>query len=174
MVIAPSSQYFTLAHQIIVASILFVTMMVEISLGYFTVFHGATPKLLVAMVFLMAVFNEEDIHLVNLVVIGLIFDCLQGAPFGYTSSVLVIVNIISIIGKRRFNSELMSYLWLDFAMVMAVVMIYCWMCITVYYQSVPAAKPLIFQYSSSVLLFPVIIFLFQGILYLVEIVSRLR
>ncbi|HCP19066.1 MAG TPA: hypothetical protein DIT62_07330, partial [Alphaproteobacteria bacterium] len=64
--------------------------------------------------------------------------------------------------------------WLDFAMVMAVVMMYCWMCITVYYQSVPAAKPLIFQYSSSVLLFPVIIFLFQGILYLVEIVSRLR
>lgn len=174
MVIAPSSQYFTLPHQMMVASVLFMIMMVEISLGYFAVFQGATPKLLVAMVFLMAVFNKEDIHLINLVVIGLIFDSLQGAPFGYTSSVLLIVNIISIIGKRRFNSKLMSYLWLDFAMVMAVVMMYCWICITVYYKSLPATGPLIFQYSSSVLLFPVMIFLFQGILYLVEIVSRLR
>ncbi|MBL6782716.1 MAG: hypothetical protein ISQ21_06715 [Alphaproteobacteria bacterium] len=174
MVIAPSSHYFTLPHQMMVASVLFMIMMVEISLGYFAVFQGATPKLLVAMVFLMAVFNKEDIHLINLVVIGLIFDSLQGAPFGYTSSVLLIVNIISIIGKRRFNSKLMSYLWLDFAMVMAVVMMYCWICITVYYKSLPATGPLIFQYSSSVLLFPVMIFLFQGILYLVEIVSRLR
>lgn len=174
MVIAPSSHYFTLPHQMMVASVLFMIMMVEISLGYFAVFQGATPKLLVAMVFLMAVFNKEDIHLINLVVIGLIFDSLQGAPFGYTSSVLLIVNIISIIGKRRFNSKLMSYLWLDFAMVMAVVMMYCWVCITVYYKSLPATGPLIFQYSSSVLLFPVMIFLFQGILYLVEIVSRLR
>ena len=174
MVIAPSSHYFTLPHQMMVASVLFMIMMVEISLGYFAVFQGATPKLLVAMVFLMAVFNKEDIHLINLVVIGLIFDSLQGAPFGYTSSVLLIVNIISIIGERRFNSKLMSYLWLDFAMVMAVVMMYCWICITVYYKSLPATGPLIFQYSSSVLLFPVMIFLFQGILYLVEIVSRLR
>lgn len=174
MVIAPSSHYFTLPYQMMVASVLFMIMMVEISLGYFAVFQGATPKLLVAMVFLMAVFNKEDIHLINLVVIGLIFDSLQGAPFGYTSSVLLIVNIISIIGKRRFNSKLMSYLWLDFAMVMAVVMMYCWICITVYYKSLPATGPLIFQYSSSVLLFPVMIFLFQGILYLVEIVSRLR
>ena len=67
MVIAPSSHYFTLPHQMMVASVLFMIMMVEISLGYFAVFQGATPKLLVAMVFLMAVFNKEDIHLINLV-----------------------------------------------------------------------------------------------------------
>ena len=174
MVISLDSGHPTFLHQMMVASVFFLLIMVESSLGYFSFFHGATPKLIIAMVFLMAIFNKEDIHLANLVLIGIIFDSLQGAPLGYTSSVMVLVNNIGTIGKRRFNDMPMSYLWLDFAMVMGLVMFYCWLCICIYYQSLPAVGPLVFQYSSTVLLFPVMILIYQGIQYMVEMVSRLK
>jgi rod shape-determining protein MreD len=174
MVISLTSGHPTLPHQMMVASVFFLLILVESSLGYFSFFHGATPKLIIAMVFLMAIFNKEDIHLANLVLIGIIFDSLQGAPLGYTSSIMVLVNMIGTIGKRRFSDTPMSYLWLDFAMVMGFVMVYCWACIYVYYQLLPAVGPLIFQYSSTVLLFPVMVLIYQGIQYLVEMVSWLK
>ena len=174
MVIAPSSSHPTLAHQMMVAAVLFLITMTETSLGYFSFFHGTTPKLLIAMVFVMSVFNKEDIHLITLILVGVIFDSLQGAPFGYTTAALVLVNIIGSLGKRRFSNAPVSFLWLDFAIVMAFVMLYCWISITLYYQAFPSLGPLIFQYSSSVLLFPVMVSFYQGIQYLVEIVSRLK
>lgn len=174
MVITPSNVHPTFVHQMLVASVLFLIMMVESSLGYFLFFHGAAPKVLVTMVFLMAVFDKENIHLANLVLIGVIFDSLHGAPIGYTSSSLIIVNIIGLIGKRRFQSNPLSYLWLDFTMVMALIIIYCWLCISIYYTAFPAIGPLVFQYSISVLLFPLVISLYQGIQYLTELVGRLR
>jgi rod shape-determining protein MreD len=174
MVISLTSGHPTLPHQMMVASVFLLLILVESSLGYFSFFHGATPKLIIAMVFLMAIFNKEDIHLANLVLIGIIFDSLQGAPLGYTSSIMVLVNMIGTIGKRRFSDTPMSYLWLDFAMVMGLVMVYCWACIYVYYQLLPAVGPLIFQYSSTVLLFPVMVLIYQGIQYLVEMVSWLK
>ena len=156
-----------------VAAVLFLITMAETSLGYFSFFHGTTPKLLIAMVFVMSVFNKEDIHLITLILVGVIFDSLQGAPFGYTTAALVLVTS-SGLGKRRFRNAPVSFLWLDFAIVMAFVMLYCWISITLYYQAFPSLGPLIFQYSSSVLLFPVMVSFYQGIQYLVEIVSRLK
>jgi rod shape-determining protein MreD len=174
MVIVPSSSQPTFAHQMMISAVLFLITMVETSLGYFSFFYGTTPKLILAMVFIMAIYNKEDIHLATLILVGVIFDSLQGAPLGYTSSVLVLVNIIGMLGKRRFRNTPLSFLWLDFAIVMALVMVYCWICITLFYQAFPSLGPLIFQYSSSVLLFPVVIAFYQGVQYLVEIVNRLK
>jgi hypothetical protein len=65
-------------------------------------------------------------------------------------------------------------IWLEFAAVMVAVMLYTWVCIILINQALPAIMPLVFQYSVTVLLFPVMIGIYKLELSLLELIRRLK
>ncbi len=164
----------TLQHQSISFTLMFIVAFAEIALAYFPLFFGVSPKLLITIVFLIAIYDEEQSHFASLMAVGLIYDMMQSAPLGYTSGAMILVNLFGILSRHRLKSVQQSMIWLEFAAVMVAVMLYTWVCIILINQALPAIMPLVFQYSVTVLLFPVMIGIYKLELSLLELIRRLK
>jgi hypothetical protein len=99
---------------------------------------------------------------------------MQSAPLGYTSGAMILVNVFGILSRHRLKNVQQSLIWLEYATVMIAVMFYTWICIVVINQGLPAVMPLVFQYSVTVLLFPVMIGIYKLELSLLELMRRLK
>jgi len=164
----------TLQHQCVNFAMMFIVAFAEIALAYFPLFFGVSPKLLITIVFLIAIYDEEQNHFINLIGVGLIYDMMQSAPLGYTSGAMILVNLFGILSRHRLKNVQQSLIWLEYAALMVTVMLYTWICIVLINQGFPAVMPLVFQYSVTVLLFPIMIGIYKLELSLMELIRRLK
>ena len=151
----------TLAHQLLAFAALFAVLFIEIALGYFPAFYGLAPKLMMALLYIMLVYDEEPVRLASLVALGIIYDSTQGNPLGYTSGGLILIAIFGLLARRRLFRPPFSTLWLEFATIMLVLFIYAITIMTLYHQAPPPAAYVLFQFSATVLLLPLVLALHQ-------------
>jgi cell shape-determining protein MreD len=89
------------------------------------------------------------------VLAGIILDLHQGAPLGYSASVLLLTLIIVILRRPVWTHFDAAKIWYEFALIMLMVQIYCFAVITLWSGHTPSIGSFVFQYGITVLLFPV-------------------
>lgn len=156
----------TITHQLFALFALLLVMFVELALGYFPAFHSVAPKLMLAWLYLLLVYDEEAPRLTTLFVLGIIYDSLEGNPLGYTSGALILVAISGHIAHGQTSHVFrppLSSLWITFAFVMLVGFAYSVLVMLAYYQTMPAVGYVLFQYAATVLLFPLVLAVQQSL-----------
>lgn len=161
-------------YQLVLPVLLLIIAFVEMALAYFPVFHGAAPKLLIAMLYIVIVRGGEPVSLVSLVIIGTIYDSLQGNPLGYTPAALVIVSLAARIRAPRIHDTPFVYIWFEFAAIMVLVSSYTIIAALSYHQTIPAPGPLVFQFGVTILFFPLVRWCHRRIEQLLDLVQQTR
>lgn len=133
----------------------------EAALGYFPALFGAAPKLLLICFFVFSIYLPAAFPLVSIFLVGVIFDLIQGSPFGFTSALLIMVQVIVL--NRRFTLQQSDsgMIWYEFTLTMLAVLTFTLITMVLYWGRIPAPQPLLFQYSLSILLFPLVNWLIQ-------------
>ena len=152
--------------------VLFLVAFAEIALGYFPLFFGVAPKLLLTMVFIMAVYDDEANHFAILLVIGLIYDAMQAAPLGFTAGAMILTHLCGAIVERWLRHAPYSMLWMQFALVLVGLMFYAWLGIVLSHQAIPAIGGFVFQYSITMLLLPLMLGIYYLELSLLDLIRK--
>ncbi|MCE2517294.1 MAG: rod shape-determining protein MreD, partial [Alphaproteobacteria bacterium] len=68
---------------------------VDSALGQLPTFYGSAPKLVFGVLFIIGIRFPKAVPLLPVMVLGLIYDLVQGNPFGYSSSIYLIILIFT-------------------------------------------------------------------------------
>ena len=145
----------------------------ESALGYFPVFFGTAPKILLTLSYVMLIRDSDSVPLYALVFIGLVYDILQANPLGYTSAAMVIICVFVLVRNLRLPKAELAGQWLNFAFLMGIILAYSALVIGLYNTDFLPLRPLTFQFSATVLLFPVIYHVNRMVIHLGEVFQRL-
>ena len=128
----------------------------EIALGQFPIFYGTTPFIMVIVMVYLALYLPVAVPPLAVVLAGLVFDLLQGAPPGFTSSILLLA-VMTVKARRRLLLHAdATKVWYEFALMLAGLQIYAFIVIMLWVGSMPSVGGFIFQYAMTVLIFPML------------------
>ena len=150
-----------LFQQVICFIALIFIVFVESALGHIASFFGAAPKLTICLIFILTIKFRYAVTLISAVVAGLVFDLTQGNPLGYTSSIFLAV--YSVAGWRHVAlvDADAGKIWSEFVLVIFGVMIYSLLVFGLYEGRIPPFAEVTFQIGLTVLIFPVINWIFD-------------
>jgi len=131
----------------------------ESALGHMPLFYGSVPRIMLIMLFIVTLLVPGALPTVMMFVIGIVYDLVQGNPLGYTASLMMIVQMAVILRRLRMTDADAGIVWSEFSLVMAVVQIYGLLVLVLYTGHLPAIRPIVFQFATSVLLFPILYWL---------------
>jgi cell shape-determining protein MreD len=134
---------------------------VESALGQVPLFYGSGPKLLFCLVFAIGVRYPKLLPLITVVVLGLIFDLLQSNPFGYSSSLYLIILVYAKIRHNILIETDAMHVWAEFALLVFGLMIYMMTVFWFYTGAWPPFGSMLFQAISTIFLFPIINWMFD-------------
>ncbi|XDZ64804.1 hypothetical protein AB8880_07670 [Alphaproteobacteria bacterium LSUCC0684] len=131
----------------------------ESALGHMPIFFGSVPRIMLIMLFILTLQLPAALPTSMVVIVGLVYDLVQGSPLGYTVSLMVIVQAAVMWRRVRLADADAGTVWSEFGLVMAVVQIYGLLVLVLYTGHFPAIGPVLFQFASTVLLFPILYWL---------------
>ena len=128
---------------------------IESVLGLVPAFYGSVPKISFCMLFLIGLNKPEALPVYNIAFIGLIYDVLQANPFGYTSSIFLIV--LGVVTWRRpfLITVDASVIWSEFVIMLSGLMIFMLVIFGLYHGAWPPFAEILFQIGFTALLFPI-------------------
>ena len=147
---------------------------VENGLGHFPVLFGSVPKLTLVTLFILCFYQTQTVSAISVVAVGLLYDLIQANPLGYTSGLMLVVHGWVIFRKQLLAQAESGSIWYEFTILMAVTAVLVLFVILLYYGRAPAIQPLIFQFSLTVLLFPVINWIYLVIMGFASMLEQLR
>ncbi|MGC6485448.1 MAG: hypothetical protein ACON4P_07235 [Candidatus Puniceispirillales bacterium] len=145
-----------LLFQVLGTVALLVMAFVEIALGQYPVFFGSTPQIMLMTAVLTLIYLPVALPLIAIVLAGIIFDLVQGAPLGFSTGMLVLASMVVLSRRSMLIHADASTVWYEFALILFGVQVYSLVIITLWAGEVPAVRPLLSQYGITVLLFPVL------------------
>lgn len=129
---------------------------IEIAFGQYPVFFGSTPHLMVMATVLIALYLPVALPSVAVVLAGIMFDLVQGAPLGYSTGLLFLA-LITVLSRRAVLIHAdAATIWYEFALLLFGLQLYCLAVIVFWSGEIPAIRPIMSQYAVTVLLFPVL------------------
>jgi len=131
----------------------------ESALGQIPLFFGNAPRILLIMVFILNFLRPGLLPLGVTVLVGMVYDLVQGNPLGYTSSVMIVVQAWVEWRRTRLANADAGIIWSEFCLIMMVVQIFGLVVVMFYTGHLPAIRPVVFQFAASVFLFPVLYWL---------------
>ncbi|MGU9961925.1 MAG: hypothetical protein ACNYPF_02760 [Candidatus Puniceispirillales bacterium WSBS_2018_MAG_OTU23] len=135
--------------------------LVESALGQVPTFYGAAPKLVFCMLFVISVRFPRAAPLLPVMLVGLVFDVIQASPFGYTSSQYLIILTYSQIRQIVLAEADATSLWVEFTLVVFIIIIYMMIIFSLYTGALPPFSEMVFQIGLTVLLFPIVNWVFD-------------
>ncbi len=150
-----------LFQQVMCFIALIFVVLVESALGHIAAFFGAAPKLTLCLIFIVAVKYPNAVTSFSVFVAGLVFDLTQGNPMGYTSSIFLITFIVAewrhvVLGDADAGS-----VWSEFVLLVFGIMIYNMLFFALYEGRLPPFAEITFQIGLTVLIFPVLNWMFD-------------
>jgi rod shape-determining protein MreD len=134
---------------------------VESALGQIPSFHGASPKLMFCLLFVINIYCPKVIGLLPMMVVGLIFDLTQGNPLGYSSSLyLIILTYTQLRHSFLIEAEAIN-VWAEFVVMIFGIMICMMVIFGLYTSAWPPFSEMIFQIGLTILLLPVVRWIFD-------------
>ncbi len=92
--------------------------------------------------------------------IGLLQDTLTGMPIGVNALVFLGVYGVVLSQRRFFAGKSFAVVWLGFAVVAAGAALSSWILVSVYYVTLVAPRPVLFQYLMTLGVFPLLVWVF--------------
>lgn len=144
-----------LFQQVFAFVLLMLAVFVESGLGLVPSFYGSVPKISFCLLFLIALNRPAAVPLYPVLLVGLIYDTVQGSPFGYTSSLYLI--IIGVVEWRRPFLIIAdpSVIWSEFVIMLVGLMIYIFAVFMIFHGAWPPFAEILFQIGFTALLFPI-------------------
>ena len=163
-----------LLGQVLAFSALLLCSFAENGLGNFAGLFGNVPKLTLIALFVFYFYHPPIVPLPSVVLAGLLHDLVHGQPLGYTSALMLVAH--GWISTRRplLAQAESGSIWYEFTMMMAVVTLLVYVALAFYSARMPALQPLIFQFSLTVLLFPVVNWAYHLVTGFVSLLEDLR
>lgn len=149
-----------LFQQVISFSGLLFIAFVESALGLIPAFYGAAPKLVFGFLFVIGVRFPSAVPLFPIMIIGGIYDLLQANPLGYSSSLYLIILIYTQIRRNLLLEADATSIWSEFVLMVAGMMIYMMIIFVFYTGAWPPLSDMLFQAGLTILIFPIINWLF--------------
>ena len=144
-----------LFQQVLSFAVLLLCVFIEGGLGLVPSFYGSAPKITFCILFLIALYRPAAASLYPVMLVGLIFDIIQGNPFGYTSSLYLI--ILGVVAWRRQFLIIAdpSVVWSEFIIMLSGLMVYICTVFLILQGTWPPFAEILFQIGFTALLFPI-------------------
>ena len=144
-----------LFQQVFAFVMLLLAAFVESGLGLVPSFYGSAPKISFCLLFLTALYRPLAVPLYPVMLVGLIYDTVQGSPFGYTSSLYLI--ILGVVEWRRQFLIIAdpSVIWSEFVIMLSGLMVYIFLVFFIFHGAWPPFAEILFQIGFTALLFPI-------------------
>ena len=146
-----------------VAAFLFllVVAFAESGFAYFPVLYGSVPKITLILFFILCLYYPRAFPLGSIFIIGIIHDLVQANALGYSSALFILARMM-VLGRRDvlLHSD-SSVVWYEFTGMMLAMMLFTGASIVTYKGDLPAFQPLLFQFGLTILIFPLINWLFH-------------
>ena len=145
-----------LLGQVLAFLALLLCSFVENGLGYFPGLYGSVPKLTVAVLFVLLLNHPAVIPVLSVVLVGLVNDLVQGSPLGYSSGLLLVAHGWIVFRLQTLAQTDSGSVWYEFTILMAALTLLMLCAMVVYSGTLPALQPLVFQFGLTVLVLPVV------------------
>lgn len=120
----------------------------------------AMPMLPLAAVYYWAIYRPKLLPFWVTFLIGLLHDILSGAPTGMWAAIYVCVQAITINQRPIFYGKSFAVVWFGFGILAASAAAAAWLLTVVFFSRYIAIEPAIFQYFTTVVLYPVLTLVF--------------
>ncbi len=87
-------------------------------------------------------------------VLGLLSDCLTGAPLGLSSFLYLMIHAIAVSQRRIFIGKAFVLTWFGFFLIGFLIAILSWIIVCLYSLALLPLTPILVQYALSLLVFP--------------------
>lgn len=145
-----------LFHQVMGFIAITFAVFIESAMGHIAALFGATPKLVICLLFIMVIKFHHTMTIFTVFTAGLIFDLTQGSPLGFTSSIYLIVFMVAEWRQLVLIDADAGAIWSEFVLLIAGVMVYSLMVFGLYEGRLPPFAEIMFQIGLTVLIFPVL------------------
>lgn len=123
-------------------------------------YSAVVPAYTAMATFYWAVFRPDLQPAPALFLIGVLQDILAATPLGMTALGLLIVHALAISQRRAFLAKPFFLAWLGFVAIQALVSALQWVLASALQARVIGPEPAMFQYLMTVMLFPVVAWMF--------------
>ena len=119
-----------------------------------------SPDLALMAVYYWALHRPSLLPAVAVFVIGLLQDFLSGGPIGLSAGTLILVFAIAVSQARFFYGKSFLVVWWGFMMVSLGVAIVEWSAASIFYSTLIAPDPAIFECAMNIAAYPILGWLF--------------
>ena len=92
--------------------------------------------------------------------VGLLQDILVGMPLGFSAIILILIRALAVSQKRVFLGKSFLMLWWGFGLVAFLAAFGLWILTIIYNQIFLDPRPILFQASLTIVIFPVVSWFF--------------
>ena len=143
-----------LLHYVLAFVGLTVLVFLESALGLIPTFYGSVPKVSLCVVFLLALYAPHVASIYLVLAIGIIFDTIQSNPFGYTSSLYLIILLVMDWRRPTLMAADDVIIWFEFILMVMALTLYMFIVFMIYHGHWPPVSEMIFQIGFTAMLFP--------------------
>ena len=133
---------------------------IQISLNFLTVFSISQPYLIAILIFLLINNSEKSPSSITLILLGLFYDLITGTHLGVHSLFFFLIKNLSIFYEWKFYVSKNYGEWLLFSLVYVSTLLITKLIFLITIFKIPDIYSISFNIGSTLLLFPIIHFLF--------------
>ena len=148
--------------------------MAENGLGYFPSLYGSVPKLSFTMLFVLCFYHPAIMPLISVFLVGVMHDLSQANPIGYTSALMVMAHCWIMFRRPMLMQTESGSIWYEFTIMMLAMMLFMLTVIVAFTGNLPALQPLLFQFSLTVLMFPMMNWMYHLIMGFAAMLEQVR
>ena len=140
--------------QVLTAALGLILVLLELSLAQWSVFHGAAPNLSFIFIYYMMIYHTKLLPIFSIFLMGIVGDVLLSDLVGGRATALILLAYVMQLRLLRLQQSDFSYLWTDFAVSCGFVLIFQLSFFSLLNITVPSLHPIMFQFGSNLILFP--------------------
>ena len=163
---------FFIQKNIINYCLILVFFFTQISLNFLTFFSISQPYLVAIFLFLLINNSEKSPSSVTLIVLGLFYDLITGTHLGVHSLFFFLIKNLSIFYESRFNILRKYGEWFLFSFVYISTLLITKLIFLITIFKIPDISSISFNLGCTLLLFPIINFIFELPKFLLNLLKR--
>ena len=152
--------------------LILVFFFIQISLNFLSVFSISQPYLMVIFLFLLINNSEESPSGIALILLGLFYDLITGTHLGVHSLFFYLIKNLSIFFEWKYNISKNYGKWLLFSLVYISTLLITKFVFFITIFKIPDIYSISFNLGCTLLLFPIISFIFDLPKFLLNFLSK--
>ena len=154
--------------QILTAALGLTLVLLELSLAQWPLFYGAAPNLSLVFIYYMVLYHTKLLPIFSIFITGIVGDLLLSDLLGGRATALILLAYVMQLRLLRLQQSDFSHLWVDFALSCGFVLVFQLTFFSLLNMTVPSLGPILFQFGTNLILFPLGFVLFFAVHQLMQ------